>query len=133
MIGVTGRTLALVKLTLKRSQDTSEEYVISDPLEDAEAATAASACSPGGAQRIARQAHHERVRHRMISTTIETDTGKKRFAVEVTRIAYSTKTIEVEADGPELAEALAVGQAPNEVFPNEHTSEYEAQGSRELN
>lgn len=52
----------------------------------------------------------------------------KRYKVNVCRIAYSNLTIEVWATSQKDAMHQAETQAGNYVFPNEHSSEYEAQG-----
>ena len=56
-----------------------------------------------------------------------------KFKVNVSRTAYSNLDITVEADTVEEAELKAVDTAGNYSFPNEHTSDYNAQGSTQLN
>src|SRR4051794_5899035 len=50
-----------------------------------------------------------------------------KFPVEVVRIGYATKTIEVEAASKEEAQTTALDVAGNESF-NEHASEYKLVG-----
>jgi hypothetical protein len=54
---------------------------------------------------------------------------QRRYKVNVCRIAYSNLDIEVSATSQKDALRKAEAQAGNHVFPNEHTSEYEAQGA----
>jgi hypothetical protein len=53
----------------------------------------------------------------------------RRYKVNVCRIAYSNLDIEVWATSQKDALRKAEAQAGNHVFPNEHSSEYEAQGA----
>ena len=55
-----------------------------------------------------------------------------KYRVNVCRIAYSNLDIEVEAKNPIEAEKKAEQEAGNHLFPNEHTSEYDAQGCHEI-
>jgi hypothetical protein len=55
-----------------------------------------------------------------------------KYKVNVCRIAYSNLTIEVWAKSQEEAEQRAEDQAGNHSFPNEHTSEYKAQGATRI-
>lgn len=47
-----------------------------------------------------------------------------KYQIQVTRIGYACRTIEVEAGSKEKAEDLALEEAPNLEF-SEHASEYE--------
>lgn len=49
--------------------------------------------------------------------------------VTVTRVAYQTMTISVDAASLKEAEMIALNEAPDHEFPNAHTSEYEVIGS----
>lgn len=51
----------------------------------------------------------------------------KTFEVVVTRIAYSTKTIEVEAENEEQAKEKALDEAGEYEFPTEHSSDYKVE------
>lgn len=52
-----------------------------------------------------------------------------KYRVDVSRIAYSNMEIIVDAKNPKQAMKKAQEEAPNHLFPSEHTSEYEAQGA----
>lgn len=54
------------------------------------------------------------------------------YKVHVCRIAYSHLDIEVEARNKDEASHKAEQEAGNHLFPNENTSEYEAQGCTKI-
>lgn len=51
--------------------------------------------------------------------------AKRKYPVNVTRISYTTKQYEVEADGVDEAEMLAEQKAANDCFDTEDSAEYE--------
>ena len=51
----------------------------------------------------------------------------KKFEVVVNRTAFSTKTIEVEAENEEQAKEIALDEAGGYEFPTEHAADYEVE------
>jgi hypothetical protein len=55
----------------------------------------------------------------------------KKWSVDVSRIGYGNNSIEVEASTREDAERIALEKAPSLDY-SEHDSDYEVQGSMEI-
>ena len=51
-----------------------------------------------------------------------------KYRVNVSRTAISNMEIVVEAKNPKQAMKKAHDEAPNHLFPTEHTSQYQAEG-----
>jgi len=57
----------------------------------------------------------------------------KKFVIDVTRTTYQGKKFIVEAETIEEAEAIALEQAPDEVFDYDSGADYEVFYSEQLN
>jgi hypothetical protein len=58
---------------------------------------------------------------------------KKTFKVDVTRTEYQGRVFYIEAETIEEAEALALEQAPDEIFDTDADADYEVFNSEEIN
>lgn len=58
---------------------------------------------------------------------------KKRFRIDITKTEYQGRVFYIEAETIEEAEALALEQAPDEIFDTDADAEYEVFHSEEIN
>lgn len=57
----------------------------------------------------------------------------KKFMIDITRTEYQGRRFYIEAETIEEAEALALEQAPDEIFDTDTDADYEVFNSEEIN